>query len=478
MSSATYGPNDRSSAHSGRNSLLQRPLQAIIMAGDLLSILLSYLLTGFLYHQFIGNSFEQDVPIGAGMIVGTVFVAIACFQGVYESDRLLSGTWQARKTVLIWVLSLTILGVVAFLLKSSASLSRGTILLFAFTGFFSLAAHRMFWRVGMTSSFAKDHFVDRRIMLLSLSTPDFSSPRFKDLRKSGFHIVRNFVLDVAAGNRAGLERQILNVIRESRAARIDEFLIAMDCDELPMLQMLCQRLRQVPLPIRLLPDLPIADLVSRALVPAGTTVAIEIQRTPLSMLERAQKRSLDFGIACIALLSLAPLLIVTAILIKLDSPGRVIFRQTRRGFNGKPFAIWKFRSMTTSENGDCIQQARREDARVTRVGKLLRKTSIDELPQLWNVLRGEMSLVGPRPHALAHDNYYDQMISNYAYRHHMKPGLTGWAQINGLRGETPTINLMEKRVEYDVWYISNWSIWLDIRILVRTTIVMIQQDAY
>lgn len=103
---------------------------------------------------------------------------------------------------------------------------------------------------------------------------------------------------------------------------------------------------------------------------------------------------------------------------------------------------------------------------------------MDELPQLWNVLRGEMSLVGPRPHALAHDNYYDQMISNYAYRHHVKPGLTGWAQINGLRGETPTINLMEKRVECDVWYVSNWSIWLDIRILVRTAIVLTHQDAH
>jgi lipopolysaccharide/colanic/teichoic acid biosynthesis glycosyltransferase len=162
----------------------------------------------------------------------------------------------------------------------------------------------------------------------------------------------------------------------------------------------------------------------------------------------------------------------------LDSAGGVIFRQARRGFNGRPFNIWKFRSMTASENGDCVLQATRQDARVTRIGKLLRRTSMDELPQLWNVLRGEMSLVGPRPHALAHDSYYDQMISNYAYRHHMKPGLTGWAQVNGLRGETPTIGLMEKRVEYDVWYVSNWSIWLDVRILVRTVIVLSRQDAY
>jgi undecaprenyl-phosphate galactose phosphotransferase/putative colanic acid biosynthesis UDP-glucose lipid carrier transferase len=207
-------------------------------------------------------------------------------------------------------------------------------------------------------------------------------------------------------------------------------------------------------------------------------MAIEIQRTPLSIFERIQKRSLDVIVATMALLLLIPLLVMTALLIKLDSTGSVIFRQTRGGLNGKLFDILKFRSMTVSENGGDIKQARKQDARVTRIGRLLRKTSIDELPQLWNVLRGDMSLVGPRPHALAHDNYYDQLISNYAYRHHVKPGLTGWAQVNGFRGETPTIASMEKRVEHDVWYVTNWSIWLDIRIMARTTIVLADQHSY
>ena len=173
---------------------------------------------------------------------------------------------------------------------------------------------------------------------------------------------------------------------------------------------------------------------------------------------------------CLALVILAPLLLTVAVLIKLGSPGTAIFRQMRRGFNGKPFEIWKFRTMTVSENGETVTQATKGDARVTKIGRFLRMTSIDELPQLWNVLRGDMSLVGPRPHALAHDNYYDELISNYIYRHHMKPGLTGWAQVNGFRGETPTIDLMEKRVEYDVWYVSNWSIWLDLKIMARTAV--------
>ncbi|MET4212446.1 lipopolysaccharide/colanic/teichoic acid biosynthesis glycosyltransferase [Bradyrhizobium sp. LA2.1] len=137
-----------------------------------------------------------------------------------------------------------------------------------------------------------------------------------------------------------------------------------------------------------------------------------------------------------------------------------------------------FNWQQSSTDALSLKQASKEDARVTRAGRILRKTSIDELPQLWNVVRGEMSLVGPRPHALAHDNYYDQMIGNCACRRHVKPGLTGWAQVNGLRGETPTIDLMNKRVEYDVWYVSNWSIWLDIRIMMRTVVALSGQDVY
>jgi Undecaprenyl-phosphate glucose phosphotransferase len=245
-----------------------------------------------------------------------------------------------------------------------------------------------------------------------------------------------------------------------------------------LLQQLELHLRAVPQPIRLLPDNSIADLVSRPFLPVSGTVAIEIQRPPLSVFERLQKRCLDIGLALFSLVALAPVLITVSILIKLDSPGSVIFRQSRRGFNGKPFDIWKFRSMNVCENGHSITQATKRDARVTRIGRFLRVTSIDELPQLWNVLRGDMSLVGPRPHALAHDNYYDEIIRNYVYRHHMKPGLTGWAQVNGFRGETPTIDLMEKRVEYDVWYVRNWSIWLDLKIMARTAATVISQEAY
>jgi undecaprenyl-phosphate glucose phosphotransferase len=163
--------------------------------------------------------------------------------------------------------------------------------------------------------------------------------------------------------------------------------------------------------------------------------------------------------------------------IRLESSGPAMFLQTRIGFNGRPFRIYKFRTMSTCEDGQRIVQATRNDKRITHLGGLLRKLSIDEIPQLLNVLRGEMSLVGPRPHAVAHDNEYDQLIATYAIRHKMKPGITGWAQVNGFRGETPEIRMMKQRVESDILYIEYWSLWLDIRILFLTVIRVLRSDA-
>jgi undecaprenyl-phosphate galactose phosphotransferase/putative colanic acid biosynthesis UDP-glucose lipid carrier transferase len=156
----------------------------------------------------------------------------------------------------------------------------------------------------------------------------------------------------------------------------------------------------------------------------------------------------------------------------------VFFRQTRKGFDDHDFKIWKFRTMTVMEDGASVSQAQRHDERVTRVGRILRRTSVDELPQLLNVLTGEMSMVGPRPHAVVHDREYDDMIAQYALRRHVKPGLTGLAQVCGLRGETRNKEQMERRVEKDLWYIGNWSLWLDVKIAVRTLLVLAINDAY
>lgn len=207
-------------------------------------------------------------------------------------------------------------------------------------------------------------------------------------------------------------------------------------------------------------------------------LSVEVSSEPLSRFDRSAKRAFDVVVALFALFALSPLLLVTALLIKIDSPGPIIFRQTRWGFDDLEFKIWKFRTMTVMEDGAKIVQARRNDARVTRLGRVLRRTSLDELPQLFNVLRGEMSIVGPRPHAVAHDIEYGALISEYALRRHVKPGLTGLAQVMGLRGEIKTPVELELRVQKDLWYISNWSFLLDMKIALQTIFALAIHEAY
>ena len=191
------------------------------------------------------------------------------------------------------------------------------------------------------------------------------------------------------------------------------------------------------------------------------------------------KRALDFFGALTGIVLLSPFLLLVALIIAVESRGNPLFHQRRSGYRGAPFVIFKFRSMTVREDGDSIVQAARDDVRITRFGRLMRRTSIDELPQLLNVLIGDMSLVGPRPHALAHDEYYGALVPGYAARFHAKPGITGLAQVSGLRGRTATIDDMAKRIEKDLDYIRSWTIVSDIKILFMTVLTFLfQPTAY
>jgi len=180
------------------------------------------------------------------------------------------------------------------------------------------------------------------------------------------------------------------------------------------------------------------------------------------------KRILDVLLSSVILILIAPLLLFIATLIKLTSSGPILFKQTRNGLNGKEIEVWKFRSMSVCENAQQIQQAKKNDPRVTPLGGFLRRTSLDELPQFFNVIQGKMSIVGPRPHAVVHNQYYQQQIPGYTLRHQVKPGITGWAQVNGWRGETDTLDKMQNRVKFDLHYIRNWSAFLDIKIIFMT----------
>jgi len=230
------------------------------------------------------------------------------------------------------------------------------------------------------------------------------------------------------------------------------------------------RLMNSPVSVQLGPEA-IFDRFSQVhLSRLGPATMLNLIRPPLTRLEVVSKRVFDFCGALALLVAISPLLLAIAVLIKLDSAGPVLFRQWRHGFNQRQFRIFKFRTMTVAEDGDVVVQAVKNDPRVTRIGRHLRRWNLDELPQLANVLLGHMSLVGPRPHALTHDREYERQIASYARRHNIKPGITGWAQVNGFRGITDTEEKMRARVEHDLYYIDNWSIPLDLYILALTVL--------
>jgi Undecaprenyl-phosphate glucose phosphotransferase len=270
----------------------------------------------------------------------------------------------------------------------------------------------------------------------------------------------------AAGGAAATH--LRELIAECRSMQADDIVVLSDEKTLRNTHALALALSELPVDIHVLP-LDAADLISLAQIAEfGNMVTLRVARRPLSATDRVIKRGFDFAAAIAGLTLLSPLLAVVAIAIKVDSPGPVFFRQTRHGFNNAPIRVFKFRSMTVMEDGDAFRQAVKGDQRVTRVGRVLRRTNIDELPQLFNVLLGHMSIVGPRPHATAHNRMFEQLISTFSRRHIVKPGITGWAQVNGYRGETDTLDKMRRRVEYDLHYIDNWSFLFDMKIIVMT----------
>ena len=290
-----------------------------------------------------------------------------------------------------------------------------------------------------------------------------------------------FYLDNVAPQHRGLS----DLIGLSRLFRLDEvFVLVSDQTNTAgpqPLSALLRRLGTIPTNVRLCPLLLAADDTPiRGTAMIHRIPVLTVHRRPLGTWSSVVKRAEDVMIGSIALFLLCPLMAIVAAAIKLDSPGPVLFRQARQGFNDNVITVLKFRSMThrPTSNG-AVAQAVRNDPRVTRVGRFLRRTSLDELPQIFNVLRGEMSLVGPRPHAVIHNQHYAALIDDYLGRHRVQPGITGWAQVNGFRGETETVLKMQKRVEYDLFYIDNWSIFLDLKIILMTAMSLVaNKDVY
>jgi putative colanic acid biosysnthesis UDP-glucose lipid carrier transferase len=257
---------------------------------------------------------------------------------------------------------------------------------------------------------------------------------------------------------------------------VDAIYIALPISTAPRIAELLQELRDTTASIYFVPNLFGFDLVQPRCLEIHGIPALAVCETPHLGMSGLRKRAMDIVLALVALLLMGLFMLATAAAVKLTSPGPVLFRQRRYGLNGEEICVYKFRTMTVCEDGAVVTQATLDDRRITPLGRFLRRTSLDELPQVFNVLVGKMSFVGPRPHAIAHNELYRKLISGYMIRHKVRPGMTGWAQVNGLRGETDTVEKMRKRIEYDIDYVNNWSLWLDIRILMRTLLLMFRDN--
>ncbi len=470
-------PVDRSEVRPQRKwPISYNSIEPLAIAADIAAIFLSSTVAGVVYQlERLGTSGFILQYIASAAAVSALFISLIVGRGLYDPAELLDIGSQIRSVTAIWSGVFLFCAAVVFALKAGADFSRGSVLLFAFAGLGILLLQRIFWYSMLRRGLARHRFSGRNSLLISESLP--GSGFVATLRKHGYELKQQFVLTADSPDVDEDVSQVVSYLRES--PEVEEVLVSAELDNCSKLIKRLAPLRDLPITVTYVPFGAGLKILTRPSRRLGEAMCIELQRKPLNAFELGLKRVIDIVAAAAELIVLSPLFILIAAAIKLDSPGPVLFRQHRRGFNGQQFCILKFRTMSVLEDGKSILQARPDDQRITRLGKLLRRGSIDELPQLWNVLTGSMSLVGPRPHALAHDNEFDKIVSHYAVRHHVKPGLTGWAQVHGCRGPTPTIADIKRRVDLDLWYIDNWSFQLDCLIIFRTVFEVVRgRNAY
>jgi putative colanic acid biosysnthesis UDP-glucose lipid carrier transferase len=275
---------------------------------------------------------------------------------------------------------------------------------------------------------------------------------------------------------APLRGRIDAVVEYLRAHPVDQIYIALPMASQPRILKLLDQLRDTTASIYFVPDIFLYDLIQARVDTVGGLPVVAVCESPFHGTTGVIKRLSDVLVAMAAVILTAPVMLAIALAIKVAMPGPVLFKQRRYGLDGQEIVVWKFRSMRVQEDGGEVRQATRDDDRVTPLGAFLRRTSLDELPQFFNVLQGRMSVVGPRPHAVAHNETYRRLIKGYMIRHKVKPGITGWAQVNGARGETETVEKMRRRIDFDLEYLRNWSLRLDLLIIWRTVLLALRGD--
>ncbi|WP_298612609.1 undecaprenyl-phosphate glucose phosphotransferase [uncultured Thiothrix sp.] len=410
--------------------------------------------------------------LAAGLGASLIFGLVGRFTDIYTS-------WSGRpffrdeamRTVVTWLTTFFLLVFIIFIAKSSEQFSRVVLVGWLVTTPFLLVLTRYILRV-LLSHLKRIGIRNRNIAIVGITETGL---RFADSintqPESGLQVAGFYSVDLDTANLPSNYAKIGNtedLLEAARNGTWDQIYLALPTQNQNLSSQLISQLADTITPVRLIPDNFTHALLHNKYLEIADTPVLCIYDAPLSVQHALVKRAEDLIIGSLILFLILPIMAVIALAIKISSPGPVLFKQARHGLRGEEFQVWKFRTMTVCENGDVIKQATRNDVRVTKVGAFLRKTSLDELPQFFNVIQGHMSIVGPRPHAVAHNEAYKVLIPGYMQRHMMKPGITGWAQVNGWRGETDTLYKMQKRVECDMEYIRSWSLWLDLRIIVAT----------
>ncbi|HEY4343647.1 MAG TPA: undecaprenyl-phosphate glucose phosphotransferase [Parvibaculum sp.] len=453
----------------------QSGVRSVRVAGDIVAVVDFLLIVGaaaiakFFYIGFYLDSAQEAEPyLALGAMAALIAVASFRSQKLYSIEFLSGFRGAVRRVAFgLGIASLVILSGI-YLLKASADLSRGWMLLWV--GGSALLVIGNHYLISLfIGSWAASGFFARNIAIYGSGEIAMKMVEHLSLADANLRIVGVFD-DLARGvtPRVVLAGGLSHLIQMGQTVRIDEVLVALPLSDEKRISGLVSQLSILPADIRLCPDMAAFQLRPLGIVDYDGIPVLELVRRPLGDWAPIIKTVEDRIAAAALLIAFLPLMLCIAAAIRLDSRGPVFFLQRRHGFNHQVITVWKFRTMSVNEDGPVVSQASRADPRVTRIGKWLRRSSLDELPQLLNVIRGEMSLVGPRPHALAHNEYYSALLDTYARRHRMKPGITGWAQINGFRGETDTPEKMRKRVEHDLYYIENWSLWLDLKIVMLT----------
>ncbi|MYM88095.1 undecaprenyl-phosphate glucose phosphotransferase [Rugamonas sp. FT82W] len=409
------------------------------------------------------------------------FVTSSVYQHVDPYRTWRSGRmWAYARDVLVgWCISAAILiflGVASGLTRHYNT--RLVLSWFVVTPFLLLISHLAMRKLGSSPGNASEV---RSVIIVGANDVGLKFASTIEKNPNLFMAVRGFFDDRTEDRRPpGMQHPMLGKMVDIpgfvRENNIKMIFISQPISAQPRIRKLVDELQDTTASVYFLPDIYIFDLMQARFDNVGGMPVIAICETPFTGFNSMVKRCSDILLATLILIGLLPFMLVIGMCVKLTSPGPAIFRQRRYGLYGEEIIVYKFRSMTVSEDGNKVVQATKNDQRVTRVGAFLRKSSLDELPQFINVLQGRMSIVGPRPHAVAHNEQYRKLIKGYMLRHKVKPGITGWAQVNGLRGETATLDKMEARIQYDLDYLRRWSLLLDLWIIARTVLVVAQRE--